>query len=594
MSARAIGVDFGTSFLTVVSGRLKSGTWVLERAIRLPLHEGPAEPEESALVEAAAEALGDMGLARGAAVLGVSGREVMLRYTRAPAMSLYQLKNLMAYEVAEIAEKAGGDVAADYSILHFSEDGGGEATILVGLVKNHYLEPRLEVVRAAGLDVRFSCPGPVALFAAADRFATLRRGETTLVVDIGSDNIDLSLHSEGELVFGRSLALGGRAFTEAAAGSLGLGFGKAEQVKKTRANVAVRSAGGGVDQQTEKISLAMAGVCGQLLGALQSSLLFARNQTGFDVKLDRVVLAGGGAALGGLPEFLEANLEIPVRRFELGPEVDASQLPSGEREAVEESPHEYVSALGLLRVATEPSAFRLEILTATERRKKRLRERTSFLVLAGVVGVVFLLYKAWVGGEMLERQTRRTKELRQVERKRLDDAAKYEENLDETTELAAKTNVLADLTSPGTALGLALDAVQDHLPPDLWLETIDVSLRDVEVVTEGDDDPGRESSRGSSAGGRSSRSGSDPSKKSDKVRLPVVQITGQGRESAEDVQKIVNDFARSLRSDERVVASRLRYNPRTRGFEIDLEFYGERPEDPSGTAAVDDDEEGSR
>ncbi len=594
MAKLGTGIDCGTSSVTAVTGRMKGSTLQLHRAFRH--HFSPDErtgdlPED---LENFEEGLASSGITAKDAVLGITGRDVMLRYTKAPAMSLYQLKNLMAFEVEEIAEKAGGDVASDYSILRGDEDDSGEATILVGLAKNRFLVPRLTSMTAAGVSARFSCPIPLALYTAFLQNGDFRRGETTLLLDIGFENLDMAIQSDGELLFARSMNLGGKTFSEAIMGMFSSSYGKAEGLKLEKADVSARS-GGSHDPTAEKISNAMAGVCGQLLSAIQSSILFCKNQSaGIDVKLDRIILSGGGGALNGLPEYLQANLEVPVALFEFVAAIDDSHLPDDERDAFQEKPHEFAAAVGLLNMRLSDSSFRLEIVPDDVRKKRSLVEKTSKLAAAGLIAVVFLGAKALVGSANLEDTEKRYSKLKTDESKRTSNAEKFEELVTDVETLNKKLDVLADLTTPGSAMSLAYDLVQDHLPEDLWVQNIEVRFAEIELAKGEGQDEEEEDRRSSSRRRGRGRDRNAKATESEKtmIRLPLVHISGQGRESVDDVQKIVNGFAQKLRSDPRISNSSMKYNNKARTFEIEVDFFSKDhlPESESKDMSESEDE----
>ncbi|MEY4773166.1 MAG: hypothetical protein RIT40_201, partial [Planctomycetota bacterium] len=49
--------------------------------------------------------------------IGVTGREVNVRYTQVPRVPDWQLRNLMRFEVEEIGEQSGSGLASDFNLL---------------------------------------------------------------------------------------------------------------------------------------------------------------------------------------------------------------------------------------------------------------------------------------------------------------------------------------------------------------------------------------------------------------------------------------------------------------------------------------------
>ena len=101
------------------------------------------------------------------------------------------------------------------------------------------------------------------------------------------------------------------AFEDAIVQRLGCSGARAAELKETVATLDPQARF--ASPEAEKASRAMAGAAGQFLSLLQSAVLFSKNQVKISgLKLDRVLLAGGGAALQGLPKYLASGMSVPV------------------------------------------------------------------------------------------------------------------------------------------------------------------------------------------------------------------------------------------------------------------------------------------
>jgi len=157
----------------------------------------------------------------------------------------------------------------------------------------------------------------VALFNAFAVNATYGENETALLVNIGSENMDIAIQQGGELLFARNTTPGGAAFTSAIQQAFATSTGKAEQMKVAKADVTPRGQAKYADSTSEKVANAIMGVAGQLAGLIQSTLMIARAQAKLpDLKIDRVLLAGGGASLKGLDLYLKQAMGVPVERMD--------------------------------------------------------------------------------------------------------------------------------------------------------------------------------------------------------------------------------------------------------------------------------------
>ena len=71
------------------------------------------------------------------------------------------------------------------------------------------------------------------------------------------------------------------------------------------------------DPDAERVSRATAGAAGQLLSLLQSSVVFAKSQIRLPgLKLDKVLLCGGGARMDGITRWLSSAMSVRVELFD--------------------------------------------------------------------------------------------------------------------------------------------------------------------------------------------------------------------------------------------------------------------------------------
>jgi type IV pilus assembly protein PilM len=301
----------------------------------------------------------------------------------------------MQFEINEVSGQSGGEVAADYRRLQLPTE-SDEETVLVSLARNTWLHPRLAAARGAGLDADGGCPNSVALFNAFLAHGEWKDGESTFLVNIGRENIDLAIQRDGELIFARNMSGGGQMFTEAIMGTFGLQEAKAERNKVTKGDLTPKSQARYPDSTTEKLANAMLGPAGQLVSMIQSSVMICRAQTKVtDLRIDRLVLAGGTARMTGVQQYFQANMSVPVEVFDPAAEIDVSGLDPDDQQEIGESGADFAVAVGLAETLLNPNAFRLEVLTAKEKAKRHFLSRTIWAVGAAVVALVFvvLLFK---------------------------------------------------------------------------------------------------------------------------------------------------------------------------------------------------------
>lgn len=384
MAAVGTGVTIGSRTIRVVEvRRQKNGSWQVTKALIAPVADASgSDARRAAEAKAALQTAG----AKGHALVGLSGKDLIIRYTQVPPVPDWRLEMLMNFEIQEVSEQSGGDVSAAYAPLAIDDATSGDNVVLVALAKNGHLVPRLDALRAAGLDVLGGCPRAVAAYAAYKEHGRLPSDETVFMMHIGHENTDVAISRKGSLIFARNVTGGSRLFTDAIVQNIRLDPATAEKSKITKGNLTPRGKAKYRDSAEEKIANTLMGVAGHFVSAYNSSLMFARAQTKVpDCQPSKVVLMGSGALLKGLPEYLESNLGLPVELFDPIPSVDLSGLPDNAAEALKQDQGGLAVTLGLAQMAADPQAFRVEVLPASDKKKRHFLRHTAVSIAAGAL-----------------------------------------------------------------------------------------------------------------------------------------------------------------------------------------------------------------
>jgi hypothetical protein len=337
-------------------------------------------------------------------------------------------------------------------------------------------------VEGAGIKVAGGCPNSVGLFTAFAVNATYREDETCLLVHVGSQGLDLAIQRGGELLFARNASPGGQAFTDALANAFSYGPEKAEQLKLTKGDVTPRGQARYADSTAEKAANAMVGTAGQVSQLIQSTLMIGRAQTKLpDLKVDRVLLAGGGASLKGLDAYLKQSMGVPVERFNPFEGCDLSELSEDERTLVEQRPHELATALGLAQSRLASAAFPLEVLPEGVRKKRDFATKGVFSVLAGVVslGALGILYTSrQSAADEIRKQALVLKS--DETRLAVQPEKEFRGHLTKLQEVREKHRRLAELATPGVlyaeTLGLLERGLRAH--PEVYLKRSTLEVLD--------------------------------------------------------------------------------------------------------------------
>ena len=461
MARTAVGIDVGSSSALAIKGVWKGGTFHVSG-----FAAGQNDP-------------GDLGsgwasLAPGFklsnARVGISGRDVNVRYSRVPEVPDWQLRNLMGFEVQEIGDQSGAEVASDFNLLPRPPEVAGEDVVLLAMSRESLLDEHIDGLQAAGGTIDAFSPNSVALYNAFVRYGVVQ-DDTVLIASIGAESTDVVITRGADLLFARNLSGGAKLFDDALAQRLGMGAAEAEAVKIDHVDLTPGARHG--TAEGEKATRSVLGAAGQITSLLQSTVMFCKSQVKLSgLKLDRVLICGGGAAVQGLPEYLSAGMGVPVERFDAFRVVDTSGLSPEEADLLSENELESVVALGLATMASDDEAYGLELLPEAVAKKRAFMGGTIWLIAAAVLGLAFLGYKVSAKSAKLDAIEKRAKSFASV-------AARAERVHEQTKDLVEQNEILssrvtelAAVAGAGEQVARVFDALDDNLPRDFWVTRV--------------------------------------------------------------------------------------------------------------------------
>jgi len=494
MATTGTGVVVGSHSLKVIQARKKGPVLKLSRVAKIRIDEKwAARPYDAKKQEYINSLLVSVGVKPGDAMMGITGRDLIIRYTHVPPVPDWRLDMLMKFEIEEVGEQSGGEVSADWVRLDLQDAISGDNTILVALAKNQALLPRIDGLSKAGLTVRGACPNSIGMFHSFVTAARISEGETTLLMHIGAENTDIAIQKDGRLLFARNVSGGGRLFTEAIMTQFNVKYDRAEKMKQQKADVTPKSSVTYADSLAEKVSNAVIGVTGQFVSMVHSSVMFAKAQTKIkDLAVDRVVLTGGGANLRGLPDYLGTNLGIPCEVFDPSGAADISGLPAEDGEILDHDGSGMAVALGLASMALDRQAFKIEILPDDLRKKRRFAEREVWMVGAGVVMAALIAILFFTSGRDLAAATKAGGDLKKKSRLLSLAETNFKTAQERFAKVDRKWRLLRDHARTGPALQRALAIFSQVLRSDDFKEihATSVTWEATEVLTSPGDDPG--------------------------------------------------------------------------------------------------------
>ena len=309
----------------------KKGFPVFTMLRAMELSSDPTKPAEffPAVLQAVGALAKEMGIKSGLCSLCLGGPSVFTRVIKLPLTDPAQVEQMVGFE-AQQAIPAIEEACWDFQVFPPGQAGAAELEALIVAMKRETVTETMAAASAAGMKTDMVDLAPSALINAF-RYQYPEVESCTLILEIGARATNILL-IEGKKIFCRVVPLGGVSVTQAIAADLQETFAGAEVLKKAKGFV---HPGGSyeepADEQAARISKLARGVMTRLHTEVERSITFYRSQQAGG-RPTRVLLAGGGAALGLTDLFFRDKLKVPVeyfqsfRRMAVGPGVNRAEI----------------------------------------------------------------------------------------------------------------------------------------------------------------------------------------------------------------------------------------------------------------------------
>jgi len=307
----------------------------------------------------------------------ISGQAVFTRFVKLPPLQEDNIEQLVTFEAQQHVPFPLDEVVWDYELI----EGVDEKEVVIVAIKSDALDEINSAVNESGLGTAEVDVAPMALYNSF-RATYGTPAEPILLIDFGAKTSNL-LYMEGKRFFTRSVAVGGTSVTAAIAKEYGISFADAEHQKVSNGLVAL---GGGHTEQLDEAVAALGMVIRNALTRLPAEIArttnYYRSQHGGSPP-GRVFLAGGGANLPYVIEFLQEKLNLPVELFNplqtvaVGKNVDPELL---KREA-----HTMGELVGLGLRGSGKSAINIDLVPAVVEQSRAADRRKPMLIAASAV-----------------------------------------------------------------------------------------------------------------------------------------------------------------------------------------------------------------
>ena len=315
MAGRVVGLDIGTSGVRAAELTLGKGTATLERFGQVALPPGAVRDGEVVDPDVVAAAIKQLWVqakfSTKKVVVGVANQKVVVRQVDLPWLPTAELKKALSFQVQDYIPMPVEQAILDFHPLEeFTNDSGARMLrVLLVAAARDMVDSALDAVAKAGLTPQMVDLTSFAVLRSLVSVDTTGLGsaQAEALVDVGANITNIVVHQGGVPRFVRILLMGGADVTDAVAERLGVTAEQAEGIKQETgmsADPAMAAA--------SPAARAIEATAGAFVEEVRGSLDYFMAQPGA-LRIDKVVLSGGGSRLGGLTERLSQATRLPVQ-----------------------------------------------------------------------------------------------------------------------------------------------------------------------------------------------------------------------------------------------------------------------------------------
>ncbi len=308
-----LGVDIGTTSIKVIEverggrlprvinyGFLESGGY-LARANQA-LQTSTLKLFEKEAVELLRLVLNEMKVQTKEAVASLPVFSAFTTVLDFPDMNPADLEKAIPFQAKQYVPVPLSEVALDWTkVGEFTDERGFKhIRVLMVSVPQEQILKYQRIFKLAGLTLN-------ALELESLCLARLFGGNDptpTVVVDIGSRSTNIAFLEQGQLRFNAQSDFAGASLTQALATGLGITSLRAEELKKDRGIIGT---GPGLELSTIMLPFLDA-----IINEVKTSIFKYQSQFPQALKIERLILAGGGANLAGIETYFGKEFDVPV------------------------------------------------------------------------------------------------------------------------------------------------------------------------------------------------------------------------------------------------------------------------------------------
>lgn len=297
-----VGVDFGTHSVKAVElTKISSDRPVLVNLGSQLTPKGVINSEDESDQKKLAQALKKLysssGIKNKNVVMGLPEFSVFTRFLEFPGVKSEELKDAVYFEAKQYIPMPLNEVQLSYVPIGFNTEKNAPRVLVVAAPRKT-IDIYINIALKAGVNLISIETESVAMGRAMYKSS----GKKNIVIlDFGANSTDMSILTEGYLVFSQSIAIGSDSLTQAVINKFNFQYQRAEEFK--------RNYGVSEGVLEGKIYEVLSPILESIMVEVRRGVEFYKNKT-MSISPSDYLLSGDGALLPGLPEYVSKSLGV--------------------------------------------------------------------------------------------------------------------------------------------------------------------------------------------------------------------------------------------------------------------------------------------
>jgi type IV pilus assembly protein PilM len=298
------GLDIGTTAIRVVQLKGSGLVKVLDRYGEAPLQGtlaiSDAKPDRQKVAQEIHNLVKQTGITTKNVAVNLPSSHVFTAVADLNKMTDDELTKTIRYQAQTFIPTPLAQSKIDWAVIGPSPKDAAKVEVLLSSVSNDFIEARMDMLEAAGLNVVAFEPDSMAL---ARALVPSDAAGPEMVLDVGSSSTDLVITMGGVPRLTRAIPTGSQAIIRSAVQSLNVEPAQAEQF--------VFKFGLGKDKLEGQVYNAIIGIVDGLMNEIEKSIAFFQGRY-TNMRLDRIIVTGGASALPEFPLYIANKFGLNV------------------------------------------------------------------------------------------------------------------------------------------------------------------------------------------------------------------------------------------------------------------------------------------